>query len=166
VSSRKSAGESTSADQRWPAATSTAPASLAGSVLSAVHQPSRSASSSARTHLFWLLLLAHRALVIRRRRHSSRTKSMFAHRSSDRRARDCRRSQHATRSSYGTAVWESACTLLFWLLLLARCLIARCRSRADRAGKPPTSSSIADEEACCSLLLSTAARDPLVDSSG
>jgi hypothetical protein len=34
------------------------------------------------------LLLAHRAQGIRRRRHSSRTKSVFAHRSSDRRARD------------------------------------------------------------------------------
>ena len=34
------------------------------------------------------LLLAHRARGIRRRRHSSRTKSAFAHRSSDRRARD------------------------------------------------------------------------------
>src|SRR5207344_1437176 len=39
------------------------------------------------------LLLAHRAPRVRRRRHSSRTKSVFAHHSSDRRARDCRRSQ-------------------------------------------------------------------------
>jgi hypothetical protein len=34
------------------------------------------------------MLLAHRAQLIRRRRHSSRTKSVSAHRSSDRRARD------------------------------------------------------------------------------
>jgi hypothetical protein len=40
-------------------------------------------------------------------------------------------------------------------------LIAPLRSlRADRAGKPPASSSLVDEKACRQLLLSTAARDP------
>jgi hypothetical protein len=36
---------------------------------------------------------------------------------------------------------------------------------ADRVGKPPTSSSLADEKCVGSLLLSTPARDPLFDCS-
>jgi hypothetical protein len=36
---------------------------------------------------------------------------------------------------------------------------------ADRAGRPPTSSSLADGKRVGSLLLSTAARDPLPDCS-
>jgi hypothetical protein len=37
--------------------------------------------------------------------------------------------------------------------------------RADRAGKPPTLSSLADEKRVGSLLRSTAARDPVFDCS-
>jgi hypothetical protein len=41
------------------------------------------------------------------------------------------------------------------------CLIARCRSLRIALGKPPTLSSLADEKRVDSLLLSTAARDPV-----
>ena len=41
-----------------------------------------------------------------------------------------------------------------------QCLIASLRSARIALGIPPTSSSLADEKRVCSLLLSTAARDP------
>jgi hypothetical protein len=47
---------------------------------------------------------------------------------------------------------------------IALCLIARF-ARCDRVGEPPTLSSLADEKHLGSLLLSTAALDPLFDCS-